>query len=620
MYPKEATTRAGSVPTDWFSIISQHRLVVDQIACGQKHLLLTATIAPRGDANMPLNDDEDDAGSKPHLLYGIGSNHSGQLGPHIPTYTNTITPLHVEDQLGQDATVVSVACGSKHSLILSSRGTVYACGDNSMGQLGISISSHELRTMGMASGKPNASSSSFVPITGFGSGTMVKQVFAAQHSSFALDQRGHLYAWGDPSSGQLAHGDNGERVDPVTLKTVTQYVYSPTLVTWFTDRHISIVEVAIGKTHLLCRSSTDVYAAGSGSFGKLGVGDVEPQFTPRKIKLTSRQPEQLISMACGDEHSLLLTYATVLDSHVIYFFGRLSNGDGQLTPTALAFSFASPYAGGSRFRQVFAGRGNQCAALSEDGLLWVWGKQPLVSNGTPASPSRVTPSVVKALVPFKVEKVVLGSTFVVAVASGFSERRIIETSKKEDDIINEEEPQETKWDIEVPQNDRVVTLKDAVPDEKYETGVRAFLKQFFASRDPTSALYTQYLSLLPTATPLSPHLRYQFHHVHPANLVAGDKLRLWMTDTYALAVVLPPGASSTGSPTAIKSEQNEEGPSAQGTRVQLQWLRDDWDDEYVELFSDDETLDDANPNRWQPFWYAINPEDGSYVLPHEDTP
>lgn len=38
-------------------------------------------------------------------------------------------------------------------------------------------------------------------------------------------------------------------------------------------------------------------------------------------------------------------------------------------------------------------------------------------------------------------------------------------------------------------------------------------------------------------------------------------------------------------------------------QFQISWVRDDWEDEIIELLSDDETLDEDNGNRWQSGWF-----------------
>lgn len=66
-------------------------------------------------------------------LFGVGCNTDGRLGL---LYNNgTAVPQKIE--LSSGKMVKQISCGSSHSLILTSEGTVYATGSNEHGQLGI---------------------------------------------------------------------------------------------------------------------------------------------------------------------------------------------------------------------------------------------------------------------------------------------------------------------------------------------------------------------------------------------------------------------------------------------------------------------------------------------------
>ena len=65
-------------------------------------------------------------------VWGAGSNLNGQLG-FTPTEDFTPSPIQFSGLTG----ITAIAAGSDHSLFLKSDGTVWACGRNSEGQLGI---------------------------------------------------------------------------------------------------------------------------------------------------------------------------------------------------------------------------------------------------------------------------------------------------------------------------------------------------------------------------------------------------------------------------------------------------------------------------------------------------
>ena len=86
---------------------------------------------------------------------------------------------------------MSVACGANSTFLLTQDGTVWAFGNNQMGQLGIS--------------KSNSSSIFYKPnkVT---LGLPVVQVAAGENHTLFLTMGGQVYAVGDNSHCQLAKG------------------------------------------------------------------------------------------------------------------------------------------------------------------------------------------------------------------------------------------------------------------------------------------------------------------------------------------------------------------------------------------------------------------------------
>ena len=68
-----------------------------------------------------------------NTLWGYGINGAGQLGLGDTTQRNTLTQITTNVD-----NVKSIYCGYSHTLILKSDGTLWVCGDNSNGQLGLS--------------------------------------------------------------------------------------------------------------------------------------------------------------------------------------------------------------------------------------------------------------------------------------------------------------------------------------------------------------------------------------------------------------------------------------------------------------------------------------------------
>ncbi|KAG5464256.1 hypothetical protein LSCM1_00437 [Leishmania martiniquensis] len=593
------------------------RMQVHHIACGAKHLVAAVSLVPAAEA-VPAGE------SEPAIaLYGMGNNEYGQLGHHVANYATTLTNLHLEDLM--EGTVVSVACGARHTIVGTSTGCVYVTGDNS---------SHQLGLPGQMV-KPLPRGGSFAPtFTQLKSLAHVKAVYASGNASFALDRRGQVYSWGESKYGHLGHNDSGERLDMHTLKTVSVDVFTPQLVRWFERHRVTIVEMAVGRSHMVCRSEEDVYTCGEPFFGKLGQGDIDPRLEPTRVEFPPRkQVERLLGIAAGDDHTLVLKENPLIGS-VVYFFGKLSNGDAQLRPTIVQLSTTT-------VRSVMAGRGTFCAAITHEGRLYVWGKHAYakVSNGTNAAASRTQPIRVQLLDPYAIGGVVSGGTFMVAYAAAGSvalpssnppaaSGRKVEM-KEESNTACGEAVTATKtvpsWDVVVPHDARVGRDGLGDPDEHYEEGLRALLRQYLGP-----VLGSAYVAQLPAAPPRSAAPVYKFDRIAVKDLTRGQKVRLWMTNVYALGTVIdeladqPSAASSIQASEAAASVQpgaavdgnaDAELPSSpKGKRVKVEWQRDDWDDEVVTLYSEDETLNEENANRWQPFWFEQSP-DGECVAP-----
>jgi len=85
------------------------------VGCGGHH---TATISRRGQ------------------LFTWGMGNSGELGHADATYLDSAKPVRAYLFLNTHIRIVSVACGSYHTLAIAENGTLWSCGRNKSGQLG----------------------------------------------------------------------------------------------------------------------------------------------------------------------------------------------------------------------------------------------------------------------------------------------------------------------------------------------------------------------------------------------------------------------------------------------------------------------------------------------------
>lgn len=120
----------------------------------------------------------------------FGRNDCGQLGQGDLNRRD----LPTEVPLLQGLNIVDACCGKNHTLFLTDKGHVYACGDNKMGQLGLG----------------HQSSTILVPTKISYKGPPVRKVAGGGEFSMMADIRGNLYSFGCPEYGQLGHNTDGK--------------------------------------------------------------------------------------------------------------------------------------------------------------------------------------------------------------------------------------------------------------------------------------------------------------------------------------------------------------------------------------------------------------------------
>ena len=130
----------------------------------------------------------------------------------------------------------------------------------------------------------------------------------------------------------------------------------------------SVIAAAAGERHSLALAADGaVWSWGGGVFGKLGHGDEQHQLLPKKIEALAGR--RVVTVSAGCEHSLAITDDGALWSWGNGALGRLGHGDqqSQLLPKKVE-AFA-----GRRVVAAAAG-GLHSLALTADGSVWSWGE------------------------------------------------------------------------------------------------------------------------------------------------------------------------------------------------------------------------------------------------------
>lgn len=235
-------------------------------------------------------------------LYAWGSNAYGQLGNGTTTNSSVPVAVKIAGTPLAGKTIVQIAAGANHNMVLTSDGAVYTWGWNYHGQLGNNTKTNSNTIVAVQTiGTPLA-------------GKKIVKIAAGQGHSLALTDDGMVYTWGRNDTGQLGNNATTDVMLPVTV-TVTGTPMS----------NKTIVEIASGARHSLAiDSSGKVYAWGHNGSGQLGNNSTVNALTPVAVQAPADKNIIQVSGSgwLGASSSALASDGTV------YSWGR--GFDGQL--------------------------------------------------------------------------------------------------------------------------------------------------------------------------------------------------------------------------------------------------------------------------------------------------
>ena len=227
---------------------------------------------------------------------------SGERGDRMLPLTMMFTKVQI----------TSVACGSKHTIVLlgpSHAPRVFAWGEAQHGQLGVSKNG-SMHAMSPVEVKALAPTTTF----------MVREVGAGGNCSFALTSRQELLVWGDNSNEQLGLGSSFRGVDRVFSPKPLSPNWDTMEMQW---RTLYITKAVMGrKFGLAIDKYARVFAWGDNSYGQLGVGDRSPRNTPVMVEGL----HQARQIAAGLQHSAAVDSRRQLWTWGDCADGRLGHG------------------------------------------------------------------------------------------------------------------------------------------------------------------------------------------------------------------------------------------------------------------------------------------------------
>ncbi|HQN77474.1 MAG TPA: hypothetical protein PLP45_04185 [Syntrophales bacterium] len=307
-------------------------------------------------------------------VWAWGFNADGQLGDG--TDTDRWTPVQVKGPGGAGflAGVKAVTTGACHTLALKEDGTVWAWGDNELGQIG-----------------DDTDTDRWTPVQVKGPGgagflTGVKAVAAGGSHSLALKEDGTVWAWGFNYYGQL--GDNSwyGKYTPVQVR-------GPGAVGFLTDMK---AVAADGTRTIALKTDGTVWGWGRNDLGQLGDGATSDQCTPVQVKGPGGVGvlADVTAISAGLDRSMVLKEDGTVWGWGKNEFGQL--GDDTVTDRWTPVQVKGP--GGAGFLTgvtAVAAGWLHSAALRSDGTVWAWGCNGSGQLGDDTMTDRWTPVQVK---------------------------------------------------------------------------------------------------------------------------------------------------------------------------------------------------------------------------------
>ena len=278
------------------------------------------------------------------LLYGWGENYSGELGLGDTSEREVFTAISIHD-LNNKITVQDIAIGRGFSVVLLSNGSLYSCGDNEHGQLGLGDNNTRNKFAG-------------VTIPDLPDNVTVLKLVAGATYVIILLSNGTLSACGNNDSGSLGFGhENPLRFGPMTIPGLEDGI---TVCDVFTSEYgilvrlsndllytynllgsnnnqfkarsipdlgngVTLQKVALGNGHIIVLLSNGaLFGAGDNEFGQLGLGDEVNRLEFVAIRIPGlNENTKICDIILGSNYSIVH-----LNNGRIYGCGR--NSYGQL--------------------------------------------------------------------------------------------------------------------------------------------------------------------------------------------------------------------------------------------------------------------------------------------------
>lgn len=332
-------------------------------------------------------------------LYTFGYGECGRLGHgdeasvQTPTAVSFFTSL-IESVGATVGGIAHVACGREHTMVTLVNGEVYGFGWAEAGRLGTGDTGCCAFPMKVVALQ------------------RIRMTACGREHTLALTLDGDVFAFGAGFGGRLGIGTEADEEFPVRVAGALNGV--------------AVAKIDAGECHSAAVSRTgDVYTWGFGSTGALGTGTRENSLEPVKVSgpwTTEDTSDAMVSVACGSYHTLASTRSGRL-------FGWGDAAAGQLGADLVAapdqvvllpeeiripVRRRSPTTRGDQgdvsgaIREIATGTFTSAVAL-DDGRVFLWGS-PGAGNGAPLRPEDAHVACVTALEDFAIARIACGAS------------------------------------------------------------------------------------------------------------------------------------------------------------------------------------------------------------------
>jgi alpha-tubulin suppressor-like RCC1 family protein len=276
-------------------------------------------------------------------LLVVGDNKSGQLGLGDYKYHSKATRFKLEN-IPEGIIIKRVITGARHSFIHLSNDTIFVCGNNQSGQLGLGHSK-------------NMNTFSALPLNNIlKEGLAIREIVAGEHHTLLHLSNDELWVCGDNEFGQLGLG---------TVRNATRFTQ---LVLNDIPKGVGISKVIAGANHTILHLSNDtLLLAGDNRGGQLGLGHKNEQKRFTTLQLDIPVGVRIRQIVAGTWHTFILlsnNECLVCGGNTSGQLG-LGHSDGQNRFTKLTLDLPKNVS----ITQLVAGASHNVILLSNNELL-----------------------------------------------------------------------------------------------------------------------------------------------------------------------------------------------------------------------------------------------------------